>query len=205
MKKILSVILALVMVLSLTAALTACGGKTESDNKATEADTAAAAPADGETTAAPADGETAAAPADGETTAASAETTNSLPQAGDTVTLTGVSFTIPEGWTVKSYRESLEEIKLDPNGSGHTVTVNIDGLYNGATAVDEAASRNQVFGGDKETDELELAGKTFYRVIVSDTQFYTFADIDEKHCLHVDTMGVTLDECKALTDSFVFS
>lgn len=196
MKKILSVILALVMVLSLTAALTACGGKTESDNKATEADTAAAAPADGET---------AAAPADGETTAASAETTNSLPQAGDTVTLTGVSFTIPEGWTVKSYRESLEEIKLDPNGSGHTVTVNIDGLYNGATAVDEAASRNQVFGGDKETDELELAGKTFYRVIVSDTQFYTFADIDEKHCLHVDTMGVTLDECKALTDSFVFS
>ena len=196
MKKILSVILALVMVLSLTAVLTACGGKTESDNKATEADTAAAAPADGET---------AAAPADGETTAASAETTNSLPQAGDTVTLTGVSFTIPEGWTVKSYRESLEEIKLDPNGSGHTVTVNIDGLYNGATAVDEAASRNQVFGGDKETDELELAGKTFYRVIVSDTQFYTFADIDEKHCLHVDTMGVTLDECKALTDSFVFS
>lgn len=165
MKKVLAIILALTLVLSFAVLFTGCGGKKEEpvseEPEITEEIT---------------------------TESTEAESNANLPKAGDVVTLGAAKLTIPEGWSVETYREG-DTIELEKDGVFmSSVEISLGKVYGDEHAKEWADAINNNYGGDKEIDHVTLAGKDFYRVKADAEQNICFTDLDESTYLKVSVM-----------------
>ena len=193
MKKIISIVLVLSLILSMTAFLAACG-KTEAP-----ADTGAAEPTE----------ETAATAEETEEETAETEETETeedanLPKAGDTVKIGTVSVTIPEEWTVKEYNEG-ESIEIQPaNAFIDSVEITLHDVHGDEHAKEWADNINGNYGGDKEIDTVEIGGKTFYRVKAKDDQNVCFADVSDKQYVEVSVMFMAWEKGEPVLSTIAF-
>ena len=183
MKKFLAVLLALTLVFSMVALFTACGNKEEEP----------------ETT------EPVAAAEEEDTTEEPAEDAN-LPKAGDVLTFGSVKVTIPEGWSVdgNSYREG-ENVEIEKDGEFMSnVGIALHNVYGNEHAKEWADNINGNYGGDKEIDQVTIAGKSFYRVKADAEQNVCFCDIDDSTYIEVSVMYMPWEDGQPVLDNIVF-
>ncbi|MBQ7579970.1 MAG: hypothetical protein IJU39_01530 [Clostridia bacterium] len=175
MKKYLSIILAVLFIFSVVTVFSACG-KTDDDTDVTDDVQVVEDAEDAE---------------EAEVTSADEEETTvdeNLPKSGDKVELGKVSVTIPDGWYVEEYTEG-EEIDIRPDGAFlESVTISVNNVYGGDHAKEWADNINGNYGGDNEIDNVDIAGKSFYRVKAKEDQNICFTDIDDSTYLKVSVM-----------------
>ena len=169
MKKVLAIILALTLVFSFAVLFTGCKSKKEEpvseEPEITE-----------------------------EITTEEASEDANLPKSGDVVTLGSAKVTIPEGWTVETYREG-DTIELAPEGAFmSSVEISVSKVYGNEHAKEWADNINGNYGGDKEIDTVKIAGKDFYRVKADAEQNICFTDLDDSSYLKVSVMFMPFED-----------
>lgn len=181
MKKIISVLLALTLAFSMAVLFSGCGGK--KDNATT---TTAESSSNVETTA--------------ETTANA-----NLPKAGDTLTFGSVKVVVPDGWSVKDTYQEGKKAEIQPaNASIESVDVNVHQVYGDEHAKEWADSINGNYGGNKEIDQVEIAGQTFYRVKADAEQNICFADLDDNTFIEVAVMFMPWEDGEPVLNNITF-
>ena len=185
MKRILTVLLAAILALSLAMSFTACS-KSEK-------------PAEEETTAATETEDTTAAAEEEETT----EDAN-FPKAGETVDIGGVKVKIPDGWTVASYSEG-QNIELEPADAFMSSVEIINHMsYGDEHAKEWADNINGNYGGDKEIDKVKIGGKEFYRVKADSEQNVCFADLSDEYYVEISVMFMPWEDGAPVLDNISF-
>ena len=182
MKKVLAIILALSLVLSMAVLFSACGNKKDTEDTTTEASVSEEV----------------------DTTAAEEE--ENLPGPGDTLAFGGVKVTIPEGWHVDTYREG-DTVEIEPDNGEFLSNVGITfhNVYGDEHAKAWADNINGNYGGDKEIDRVTIAGKSFYRVKADPEQNVCFCDIDDSTFIEVSVMYMPWEDGQAVLDAISFS
>ncbi|MBR0414672.1 MAG: hypothetical protein IJI67_06350 [Clostridia bacterium] len=181
MKKVLAVILAITLAFSMVLVFTACGGKKDATTTAAEKTTEA------------------------ETVAEATTAAENAPKAGETLQFSTMSVKIPDGWAAKDFEEGKKVELHTKEGSFEYVGITLHKVYDGNHAKEWAKNIDENYGGNNEIDEIEIGGKTFYRVKADPEQNVCFADIDDENYIEVAVMFMPWDSGKPALSNISFS
>ena len=185
MKKFLAVILAITLAFSMVLVFTACGKK---DTTTTAEETTSQAASESTTQA-----------TTQETTAANA------PKAGETLKFGTASVKIPDGWAAEDFEEGKKVELHTKEGSFEYVGITLHKVSGDSHAKEWAKNIDENYGGGNEIDEVEIGGKTFYRVKADAEQNVCFADLDNDTYIEVAVMFMPWDNGKAALSNISFS
>lgn len=195
MKKLLSLILAAVLVLSLTAVLSSCGDKADDKKDETTKAEETTAPEPEDTTEEETTAEEPEETTEEETTEASRITE------GTVTILDLVSIEVKDGWYsedgVDDTWNSIELVNDAVPGFLANVEVKVGRVYGDDHAKEWADNYNKNYGGGGTVTTETINGLTFYHlsgVVEDDNQNCYFADINDDYYLEVDIMFMSVEE-----------
>ena len=181
MKKVLVVILSITLAFSMVLVFTACGGKKDATTTQAEKTTQA------------------------ETEKEATTAVENAPKAGETLQFDKMSVKIPDGWFSEDYKEG-QKVELHPKeNSFEYVGITMHKVSDGNHAKEWAKKIEENYEGKQEIDEIEIGGKTFYRVKADPEQNVCFADIDDENYIEVAVMFMPWDSGEPALSNISFS